>query len=452
MSGNCNRLPVLGDPPLVSAGVQFAIGVDENGEYRKINRRTNSILGQWGENLYLADGSDNAQIILDQLSKDIQTQTLQGLIVRRESGRIMLFVNESADEMIPVLVNGVLTLQNKNLSGIPTTGSGFVIRQPSSDESEFAGTPGIYWVAANGVVTRIDLGTANGQLLKWMDGEPVWSSGAAMAFTGTKGVTGIDDVQAFRQVGDNTRVDIDIPEFVVGDGVDEKTLTNVNINNLDINSGIGLLGTDAALSSNKWYYLYIITSDDGLTVSAVASQSITGPDLSNVAFTTLPYTRWGLASICFWTGTKIVTFIQRGRRFVTERQTFSVDANPGVTTSWSYLTIAKQSGGDRVLTWAVPPIARTMSGVVGGSGNGAAGNVTLSMIVASSFDAGGGIGEQYIGSKRDTVDLTGDGFKRDVGSFIDLLINDPTNGDTMFAWRADSANRFRKCSISGYTI
>lgn len=448
MDTPCHSLPVLGDPPLIGANGQYVIVIDENGDYRRLARRDNAIAGQWGDDFFLADGSDNAPITLDQLIIDLQTETLEGLVSRRSSGRIAVLKNNTATEMIPVLVNGALTLENKADSAIPSVGTGFVIRQPLESESEFAGDHGMWWIASDGTVTKIEPGSVNGQILKWMDGAPVFASSGGMSFSGTKGVSGIDDVVASRQSGDNTRVDIEVGEIVVSDGVDEVVATSVSVT-IDINSGVALLGADAALVSDNWYYLYIITDDAGTTVSAVASNDPSGPDLSDPAFSTLPYTRWGLASICFWTGSQIIGFQQRGRRFATERQIISSEAANGITTSWSALTVAKQVNNDRNIVEAVPPIAKTFSGIVGGSGSSDVGNVTLSVAVASRID---GIGEQYIGSKRDTVDIPGDGFKKDLGSFHDLVCIDPTNGDTMLFWRGSATNSYRKVAINGYTI
>lgn len=453
----CSKVPVLSDPPQNTAGGKYVVVVDENGESRRLVRRPNSIAGQWGDNFYLADGSDNAQIVLDSLTKKDYNVEHMGLLAQLSSGRVTSLFNSTAVEKIPVLVNGKLTLENRADSAIPSTGSGFVVRQPDGDAAEFVGDEGLWYIDGAGVVQRIV--PREGGILKWINGAPAFNTTSVSSTSGTLGVTGIDDATCYT-TGDKT-VSISIPRISLTDNVDEIAVDGPI--SLTIDFALvdpDLLGLDVPLVGNKWYYLYVISDDAGSNVSAVASQAdpSVGPDLSASAFSSPAqspaYTRWGMVGICFYntTGAAITKFYQRGRRFVTNRQLISRNVDSAVLNSWSYLTELKQNV--RLLTWSIPPIAKAFSGLIGGSSNvgdpPASPANGLATVVASSYSGSLGMGEQYIG--RSPADIPGDDFAYDAGSFTDLLVKDPTNGDAILAWKAAAADNHRVVVINGYTI
>jgi len=144
--------------------------------------------------------------------------------------------------------------------------------------------------------------------------------------------------------------------------------SNVSLT-VDVNAGAALNGleTGGTRALNHWYYLWLIATestvasvleDAGLGDGAVPA----GPDLTSATFSGYTYKALiGQLRLDATGSGELVQFVQHDREVWTTGQTVLVDAAPSNADDWEVLTGTPRTS----FRAAVPPTARSCSGLIG---------------------------------------------------------------------------------------
>ena len=283
-------------------------------------------------------------------------------------------------------------------------------------------------ILADGAVTATKMAnagiTADSTGLSPFDTQ--WLNAAFIAWASGPGSTR-SNVIAFNNASTpNTKVDITADELVLRNaaggiylarGVTTITAdigANASSNGLDT-----LPGTGAAIST--WYYLYLIS--DGTTVQALISTSPTTPTLPGA------FTFWSLVGPVYNDASSHLQtiYIQDRKVWLAETNLFTAKAATAGNTYQAYST----TGGANSLAIVVPPMAKSLQGVLGGSSSSGA------MAVAGNA---AGVGAQY-------CIAAGGGFASWTGATnYDVPLMTP---QTVY-WKSVNMTAINRLSVTGY--
>lgn len=430
--GHCTSVKDLSEPPAVSANISYLVGVTPEGETVIMDTPVApGIVLFTGTGYTHADGSSGAPLKLSALQIANHAIAYNGIAFIDSDGEFYKGSNPTSAEMILVSQDGGVQWKAA-ASGLPLTGSGFLNRTVAGDVA-WGGLTGLQYIGADSEPDAIPNGTV-GQILtlRTINGEvtPQWEAPQSGNLAQGSGVAGLEGLRA-ESLGQE-QVNIIAPTMKLTDGTNDIDVANVNVT-LDLTAPVGLLGLDTgAENSNKWYYGYI-TSDGVGDIKGIISEDPDAPDLSG---TTHSY--WAFATVFRNDGSgNIVEYSQRGRRIQTIQQ--NLVSHGTVTTAFTNITPTNP--------WntLVPPMVKTVSGIVGGDGTAPAETAQRTMIMASTIS---GIGTQFIGSRENGVTVLN--FRYDAGCFYDMIIDDPTS--PTLAWRSNANTNRRRLDITGYTI
>lgn len=432
----CTSVKPLADPPTVSADIAYLVGVTPQGDTVVMDRPIRpGVVVFTGSGYITADGSDTAPFQLTHMVLADPTLAYNAIAFIDSQGKFLKGSNPLVNEMVLKSKQGGVYWALAD-SGLPTSGSGFLSRTVAGAVS-YGGLTGVMYVGADAEPNAI----ANGSIgeiftMKMVNGEPTpqWVTPSAGNLAMGSGVAGLEGIRV-ESIGQE-QVNVIAPSLKLTDGVGDLDLANVNVT-VDFSLGVALLGleTGGAENANTWYYVYVIA--DGLGgVSAVISPDPTSPDLSDPAFA--GYTFYAFVSVFRNDGFgNIIEYSQRGRQVQTVPQNLvshgtvtAVLTNVTPTNAWNTI---------------VPPLVKTVSGIVGGDGTAPAATAARSMLIASTTS---GIGLQFIGSRENTGTI--ENFRFDAGCFYDVIIDDPTA--PALAWRANTNDNRRRLDITGYSI
>jgi hypothetical protein len=415
---------------------KYVVIIDQYGQTMMLARpNTQSLLIFDGDDTYFADGSDQKPINLNSLKKLSSVGVLNGLLAQNAAGRMFNLVNETSAKMALKSVGGQVFFESDGSTpgssggGLPSTGQGILIKVGNNDPV-WLSDAGLIYITPAGQPIAIPSGIGGTILsLDQTGGTPTWKqppNGSIASGSGALDLSGV--------VGGSlslSQVNLKIPTFGLTNGADSITLTGVNVT-VNLTNPVGLLGLDTGgESSDKWYYIYIIS--DGTATSAIISENPTAPSF----LATPGYTYYALASIFRNNATAdIRPYLQRGRRITTTPVEASFNVGSG--TAFAAMTTNIPLGT------ILPPNVKACSGTVGGSTD--EGTTVIGMVMASTAS---GIGMQHVGSQSVGATLV-EGFKRDVGCFNDLIVVDPA-APVLF-WRSNVISTKRRTTIWGYTI
>lgn len=438
---NCSTVDKLETPPGIDPSGKYVVIVNQFGVTRLLTRPANtSVLAFDGDDIYFVDGTDALPLILNNLKLVNESGVLGGVVAQNIAGRFFRFVNETAAEMVIKSSNGQMYLaaEGAALNGLlaPLVGTGFLTRSTlPAAMAAWNGVEGLQYVtnAADGI--SITNGTT-GQILTMVAGAPAFadpSSGAIATGTANSILEGVRAAST----GVAT-VNVLIPSFVLTDGATTVSVTNVNVT-VNLAGAVGLLGLDTGgEAASKWYYVYV-TSDGVGAVSAIISESATAPDL-----TATGHTFYGMASVFRNdAASNIIAFTQKGRTIDTAPILWGNELT--ITTS-----LAAIASGTP-LTTIVPPIVKSLSGIMGGS---TAATIALNMVIAADNN---GLGAQVPGNVIHSSSFTLFSFRRNTATFYNIPILDPTA--PALSWMsfpteaaAGASDVHRRIMINGYKI
>lgn len=431
---SCTRVLPLAEPPAISPNIQYLVGVTPEGETVMMERPIDGAVVVFDGDKYgtVTGGADDPfKLAALQIADPLIGYS--GVVYVDVNGVLFRARNDTNQEFVLTSMNGTVQLKKLADSGVPATGTGYLSRT-SEDGGTIAFLNGGIMNTIGGEPTVIPYGDIGETLVMRMRGAiptptPVFEAPASGNIAQGSGIATLEAVEG-KALGTHD-VEVMIPSMKLTDGTNEITIANVNIHIITSNPA-GLNGPDvSSISADKWYYIYVIS--DGTNVAGIFSLDPNIPVLTNAP----GYTYYGFISLFRSdSGGLVVDFIQKGRRFNTRR--INILTLASCTASF---TLANS------ILWptVVPPVVKTVSGVVGGDQASGSSTTPRTMVVASNIN---GIGYQVVGSRENSGSL--DGFKLDTGTFRDVMIEIPSA--PAIAWKSNTSTAGRKMDITGYTI
>lgn len=391
----------------------------------------NSTLVFGDTDFYWADGSEDHPIPFNNIRE--VSSGASGILALKDGAQISL-IPSAATRKFLVAEAGNIIFSDVGITGLPV-GYGFLTRPmydmgaatPVVSDAVFLHTPGLYYIDQSGNAQAVAPGS-DVQFLGWNATVPVaknlpgGSVSAGGSNIGLEGVVGTNS-------GSVTTVTASAPKLtLVNAGGDEVTVTNVSVT-ASLIASVGLGGLDEGTEqASRWYYLYVISN--GTLANAVISLNDDAPTDTDLG----AYEYFCLTSVFRNDASgNIVDYIQSGREISTDF-VLAADA-AGITASYT------QMPG----TWTsiIPPNAKAVKGIVGGS-QAAAQASALQIWVASNNE---GVGEQPMPYTATTMPGNWLGFRFNACSFRLGIIP-----GAIPQWRANTTNAKMRVGVTGYSI
>lgn len=439
--------------PVKETAVAYIAGFTQSEQCVVLDQPTVHSFVSWdgSTNRYLSGGNDQ-QIIMPHITKITATDQAPGglayLLGATQTGawRYFTFEPTDTDPRYLAIIGGLLTT-TKNLAKEIPSGLGIVVRDNAANPAKMLQGDGIP-ILVNNVPNLLLKGTAGTIVGVAEDGNLAFLDGASIGGGAPGGgATSGSGADLSAVVAKNTSANvISLAASAItctNSSGDATTISNfsgsVDLSSNNLAGGGGTDGTAEAAST--WYYIYIVTDDAGSATAAVASTQSTGPQMAN-AWNTLSFTRWALASMAYNdASSNLISFIQRGRRFVTSPQV--VNTNASASTAYGSITL-------NTATCSLPPNVAAVSGNIGGNGGSSGAKESASRIpnIASTT---GGVGEQALSVWTFGSNIQFSKWRYWMGEFNDVIIDNA--GSPAFALKIHNASSTAvRIEITGYLL